>query len=80
VKERTTGKFAAFVGGAGLGYIVGAGLKGSQQVGDSHYFTAATIGAYLGAMAFVTIYAKSKLIGALWAFWLMLTIAIVWSL
>lgn len=80
MKEHTKGKLAAFASGAVIGYVVGAVLKGSKQVGDSPYFTVGTIGAYLGAMIWAVIYAKSKLIGALWAFWLVLAIAITWSL
>lgn len=76
MKER----MLAFVLGIVPGYIIAAMLKGNQQVGSSPRFTAGIIGAYLGAMIWAVVYARSKLIGALWAFWLLLAIAITWSL
>lgn len=80
MKERTKGKLAAFVSGGAIGYIFGAWLKRDRQIGEDAHLTIGTLGVYLGAMAFITLYAKSKLLGALWAFWLLIAIAITWSL
>ncbi|HJP96791.1 MAG TPA: hypothetical protein VJ843_05490 [Candidatus Saccharimonadales bacterium] len=73
-------KFWAFIGGAVIGYLIGAFTHGTQQVNQDTRFTIATLGAYLGAAMMITVYAKWKPIVALWGFWIMLAIAIVWSL
>ena len=58
----------------------GMKLEGDQQIGDSTKFSVAVIGAYLGTAAFAAVYAVWKPISALWIFWFMAAVAIVWSM
>lgn len=72
-------KLAAFFGGAVLGGLFAFLTKGDQQIGDTK-LSVAVIGAYLGTAAFAAVYAVWKPIAALWIFWFMAAVAIVWSL
>lgn len=80
MKNSLLDKLAAFFGGAVLGYLFAVLTKGDQQIGDSTKFSVAVIGAYLGTAAFAAVYAVWKPISALWIFWFMAAVAIVWSM
>lgn len=80
-------KFLTGISGAVVGYIVGSLIKSNQPTvigGDaivrSTSFTIGTVAAYLGAAIFAVVYAKGKFTSAIFLGWVMILIAITWSL